>query len=38
MDPGKRWRNPISDVYCQATALTFCAGVIHEKLMGWHDD
>lgn len=38
MDPGKRWRNSISDVYCQAAALTFCAGVIHEKLMGWHDD
>lgn len=38
MDPCKRWRNSISDVYCQAAALTFCAGVIHEKLMGWHDD
>lgn len=38
MDPGGRWRNSISDVYCRAAALTFCAGVIHEKWMGWRDD
>lgn len=30
-------RNSISDVYRQDAALTFCAGVIHEKLMGLHD-
>lgn len=38
MDPSKRWRNSISDVHCQAAALTFCAGVIHETLMRLHDD